>query len=228
MAVEEKVETGGRGRRGPQEPELPRRARERTCRARAPRRQDAPLPHPRPAWRPSPRRGLSVRPQPRPHRLPLQVVDAGAAVTPRRPLTWAWAHPRPAAQDECHVTQRTVTRSVGAGTVERDSIETGPSGQEAFQRAAHPSLRPLPGARLGSPGALHRARRPRWGSRCRSRSSGCTGTSATTSTTAAIRACSPRRTCSSWWAFRASSSPRCCTAACAGPRPATSAGCRCA
>ena len=81
----------------------------------------------------------------------------------------------------------------------------------------HPSLRPLPGARLGSPGPLHRARRPRAASRCRSPSSGCTGTSATTSTTAAIRASSPRRTCSSSRACRASSSPRCCTAGCAGP-----------
>src|SRR5690606_2388536 len=64
----------GPGRRAPAERDVPRGAGERTPGPRTHQRQDASALHPDPPRGPGGGRAVAVRPDPRPHRLPLQVT----------------------------------------------------------------------------------------------------------------------------------------------------------
>src|ERR1019366_2669596 len=66
----------GRGDRGPAERDVPREAGQRPRGAGARSRQDAALQDPHPPWRSSSLRALSLRPGPRPHRLPAPLNTA--------------------------------------------------------------------------------------------------------------------------------------------------------
>src|SRR5580698_1989997 len=76
----------GRGDRGAAERDVPREARQRSCRVGPCRRQDAALPHPHPPRRSRPLRALALRSGPRPHRLPPPLALALQHVIAERSL----------------------------------------------------------------------------------------------------------------------------------------------